>query len=447
MRALRLAPLLLAVAACSVDVDSLKPKADAECAAIGQKACGNRCMPITAANGCGNPGCQPCPTPPAGYDAYCSSALTCQTRVACPVDPSYAARFAFCDGPDDTVCDDTESNVHHCGGCGHDCLGGTCANYACDTITLLPPSTNGPVDLGFDGTSVVWAQNDFGSAGTVGLFKDGAAVHQWTGHVDRLEADGTSVVLSSTRQGDPIVEVYESPSWVASTIFVPSSGVRAFAIDPLYAYVVELGSSASHETANDLVEVKRVPSTRITRFYYYDFSPSPLTAVAVENAGGSGRTVVGTGTGELRWVSYDLASAGLYASSIDPAVELVVFNGAVGATGIVKSYAFWVGESGNVYRRQLPAGSVENLTSWSYPTAGRRDLFADADGVYWVDSAVDFGPSSTPRYFGVVGEWRARHDEILPLYLSATGAPARVTATGSHVVWLDASGEILTVAK
>jgi hypothetical protein len=443
MRALRLAPLLLALAACTVDTASLKPRSDAECAALGQKVCGNRCMPITLENGCGEPGCHACPAPPGGFESYCDGGApsTCATRGICP------AGSAYCEGPYDTTCDDISASTNNCGACGHFC-DTICSGYACAPGTILAPTGIPPTDVASDGLSFYWAACNV-ATGRVTLFKDGVAGVNFPGCATRIEADAYGVVLWSENSGQSIWEI-RSGDLAPTLLFTPNSGVRSLALDPNYAYFSEFGAAAAGETATDLLEIRRQPTATPGSFYGHAFTgDGGLTAVALEQPlTAQSNVVVGTETGALRWLSYDLRSSGTWAAGIETPAAIAAYHGQFGGVTTPRTIVFWVGDTGNLYGKILPDGPIVNLTNWTRPSTGLVDIFADGDGVYWADSgfqAANVGSSGT---YGLVGEWRAAYDDVVVLYLSPTGRPAKVAATSTHVGWYDAgAGAIFDVHK
>jgi hypothetical protein len=451
MRLHDLAPaLLLAVAACTVETDSLKPKTEAQCAAEGKKVCGYKCMDITPANGCGNEGCQACPAVPAGHEAICDA----QTPSQCASRPPCTSGSAYCDGPTDMVCDDLVTSTANCGACGHYCGGAVCTAMQCAPTTVRPAGAGIPLDIAYDGTSLYWVVNDVPSPGRVSLYRSGAHVVDWAGAAMRVEADAYGAVMWSTRTGDPILE-WRTGDVVPTLLFTPTSAPRSMALDPGYAYFSEVGSTATHESAVDLIEIRREPNALPGSFFYKTFTGDVgLGAVALESPGSSAsRAIVGTDSGALRWVSYDLATSGTYASAVEAPLALAVYNGVVGGGTTIQSIAFWLGASGNLYAKILPGGPVVPLVTWRIPsTAGAAglDLHADAGGVYWVDAGFQ-GANVNSAYsgtYGIVGEWRAAYDDTIILHLSQTDRPIRVTADADQVVWLDGpTGGVYGVAK
>lgn len=125
MRTPRLtAAVLLLLAACQVDTDSLKAKTSDECFAQGLKACGYKCVsPADPATGCDDASCQPCPSGPAGEAALCDGTRSCSW-----VGAGTCGSLTEC-GPD---CVDVRSDDLHCGACDHACsIGASCSSGVC----------------------------------------------------------------------------------------------------------------------------------------------------------------------------------------------------------------------------------------------------------------------------------------------------------------------------
>lgn len=60
-------------------------------------------------------------------------------------------------GGDGSACVDTTSNPQHCGACGHDCLGGSCAAGKCQPVVLwTAPSP--PLEIRLTSTRLVWRE-------------------------------------------------------------------------------------------------------------------------------------------------------------------------------------------------------------------------------------------------------------------------------------------------
>lgn len=440
-RALRLAAaaaLPLALSACVVDTDSLKPRSDAECIARdpGSKACGYKCVSARDPSiGCGNAGCQPCPSGGPGWETFCGPAAECLTRPPCP------AGQVYCDGPTDLLCDDLGTSGTHCGACDHYCYGAACVGGTCASTSL--GTVPGAQDISSDGTALFLLANDYGAPGTAAVLKDLAVppFATWTGHATFLEADPYGFVAWDRTHGGGV--------WAAGTTGAPvgllltTSGTPvSAALDPAYVYLAETGGTATGETASDLVALeRRAGGLKLS----YTFAGSALWTVAAAKPDSPYTDVLaGTTTGDLRWVNWDGTSEGTYATGIDVPVRLVVYDGNVGPAAVPRSYAFWLGASGAFYRQALPAGPVETLVRPVAETSTYLDLYADAEGVYWIDA--------TPNYTPFVAEWRAAHDDLVYLAVGdVVDPPARVAATvygyPPGVFWLTASGALHAVPK
>jgi len=79
-------------------------------------------------------------------DQPCPQTALCEESVChCP------GNQVECNGS----CIDVQSDTANCGGCGHDCLGGTCANGLCPTEELAS-GQNDPYSLAVDANNVYW---------------------------------------------------------------------------------------------------------------------------------------------------------------------------------------------------------------------------------------------------------------------------------------------------
>jgi hypothetical protein len=97
-----------------------------------------RCVQCLTANDCG------------------SGPWTCNSAGACVC---ASPRLACGD-----VCADPATDARHCGACGHDCLGGTCAVFQCQPVTLVAASsTQTRYDLAVGPARVYWSNNATGS--------------------------------------------------------------------------------------------------------------------------------------------------------------------------------------------------------------------------------------------------------------------------------------------
>jgi hypothetical protein len=64
------------------------------------------------------------------------------------------------------ACFDPQTDVHNCGSCGHDCLGGACASGMCQPQAMVS-NESWPVGVFSDGTTLYWSDQPPGLPGTI----------------------------------------------------------------------------------------------------------------------------------------------------------------------------------------------------------------------------------------------------------------------------------------
>lgn len=64
--------------------------------------------------------------------------------------------FLEVDGGNSAACGDSKSDPHHCGRCGHSCLGGMCREGACQPSAVQ--SGISPFSVGVDATRIFWSE-------------------------------------------------------------------------------------------------------------------------------------------------------------------------------------------------------------------------------------------------------------------------------------------------
>jgi hypothetical protein len=320
------------------------------------------------------------------------------------------------------VCDDLQSSPVNCGACARACA--TCNAGLCAPI--VAPVRGRPLDIDHDGTGaeLYWLEEDPVVSGAGGLHRltdlDLGILTPWVGGlgaVDRLLVTTSDLFVSQSRVGGAVWKIVGgSPS----AHYTPGGVVRAMALDQFFLYVTESGPNPA-----DLVNAPRDTGAP---FSYEFVGAGGLAGVATLQPIGTGtdRIVVGTESGTLQWVAYDLSTSGFYATGIATPVQIAVYRGDIGGDGIQRTIAFWITQGGNVSGKVLPDGNVIPFTTWTEVPGGtaRMDIMADAHGMVWSDGL-----------HGVVAEWRALQDDVL--VLAEGQSPGGVTATQDGVFWTD----------
>lgn len=93
-------------------------------------------------------------------------------------------------------CAELDTNPAHCGRCGHDCQGGTCAAGVCQSFVLVAASAS---DIAVDATNLYWSTNTMGTIEKVPL-RGGAPSTLVSGQVPTysLAVDATNVYWNGT---------------------------------------------------------------------------------------------------------------------------------------------------------------------------------------------------------------------------------------------------------
>lgn len=418
--------LLLALAACVVDTDDLKPKTDAECADLGQKACGPRCVGLDdPATGCANAGCAPCPGGPSGMDAFCNAGACDYRAESC--EPGKEQ----CDGLGG--CEDLQSDEYHCGGCYHACWLTDCVSGICAPAVSWSDVVTGavPIDLAVaPGGYFLIADGAGGSWGNGVLVRD-----DWIsglGTVDRLEVDASgNAYVSSLRDSQSAggyIRYVARASTSATHFFAPEGEVRSMAMSPYELWITTWGGTSALYEASDLLAVPFSDP-----WASWDFDLGALAGVAYVEP--LDQVVFGSEAGELVWFDVSTSTFDVYRSGLATPTQIAIFQGTIGEELIPRTIAFWASEDdGSVRAMELPDGSVWTMWPPAGSPSSRMDISADASGVYWSDFTN-----------GVVAEWRAPYDDVV--LLSRGGNPLAVVGAADFVYWADLDGNVRSVPK
>jgi hypothetical protein len=454
MRLRHLAPALaFALAACTVETSSLKPRTDAECSAKdpATKACGYKCVSLSdPATGCGSAGsCQPCPRGPNGEAAICDGGGACAFGPA----TSCAGGAQLCGGE----CANLQTSDRHCGACDHACAtGATCSSGVCSADTIVQAAaTSSPRDIDcheygyvtfLDAQAMAWIE-DVSAAPT-----DFFAVLQYAGPYGvspRLAAaDGSSTpYIYYAGRGtsiDPVTMmavggVYEYDSWGGWIEFIETTATERFsglALSDGWVY------HANESTTESRVRwVERSPLSGPTRLFGdldatgLTTDVGPIVAIATAYDGGTssfhafalaGKAVIHLeeSPGQPHTPAYkDVWSLPAPADRI-----AATSVSTAGSSRIVLYLAD--SASGRVWR--YPDGGAATLISGPSATApGRLALVADAEGAYWTNASAH-----------TVMEYRESDSAVFALAKSSTTTEPASLCLGpwsGYVAWSDAA--------
>jgi hypothetical protein len=432
MRALRLAPLLLALAACTVDTSSLKPKSDAECAAkdANTKSCGYKCVPVDdPKTGCAAVGdCSPCPVNVPNAVAAC-------TAGACNV--FCADGWSDCNGSGATAGDGCETHVdgndsNHCGSCTRVCPSGTCAAGGCTGVALTTVSPVTPRGIQNIGGTIY-----FVDAGTLGT----PAGAVWN-------ADTGTRVISQIGSAATWLAAYGAGALVSGSVGDAGAPLGwdlalgrisalngAGTLTPIsVAYPASLSDTiAGLVTAGSAPQYAFFTAAEQNVVYYYDGSstrtvaatPTEPQGLAVEASGNRVWFGSSASGGELRWVDLGTFSTGTLLAGTGHPSRLAVYDNPASPT-FPNPIVFWISEDDGSVRaaRADGGGSIATLVAPQGHAAVHADIAADANGVYWSN-----------WWTGRLQMWRASDDRLLELGTSY--APYAVAVRGSTVYWTD----------
>lgn len=151
----------------------------------------------------------------------------------------------------DSGCGDLQKDPKNCGVCGHDCLGGTCTNAACDPAPLASAQV-APGSIAVDAAHVYWIVN--GSIQRTALATSGGveAVGKGTlAGLGFLTVDGANLVAVAPNLSTS-ADVYTIASSEVSGTVAPSltasfagGAASAFGLDATHLFLFQTGAGVS----------------------------------------------------------------------------------------------------------------------------------------------------------------------------------------------------------
>jgi hypothetical protein len=384
---------------------------------------------------------EPVVTPPSARDAGGPDAVA----IADAAVDTIPDAGDTCDGGAVTLA----SDPLNCGSCGHDCLGGECANGACEPI-LLASHAAGAVGIAVDDVNVYFTQYNAGcvskvpkSGGTVSLMSAGYG-NPWM-----VVSDGTNVYWSD-RKG--------TISYAATTSGVPAPdggsmaqcGVPAadggVVVGDVRTLVALTAADDPYGIATDGANIfwtnlgngGGVWGTPIAGLH--PSAPQLIVPGSCEAYCETGIAMLGS---TLFWLAY---AGSVYATSLaaEPSATAQLTR-----LGNVDS-RFVATDGTNVYWTMSDGSSV-----WTVPVAGGETveisgvestpwgITADSSGVYWVNSFnVGPGGSALRRARFENGSW-----SIVNL-AGDLGLPFGVVTDSTAIYWVEnGTGLVMKLAK
>jgi sugar lactone lactonase YvrE len=266
--------------------------------------------------------------------------------------PSDASTCTVCGA----VCVDPTTDQHHCGACFHDCLGTACSAGLCAPTVLyaadLPGTTDAPMGIAVDATSVYWA-----------AYVGGAIRKVPTG-------GGAMVTLASDQSPTAVAVDATSVYWVTAT-----GAVRRAALDGSSPFTFQSGGGQAESVTVDAQSLY--------------WSGSPTGTVSKAPLGGGPVTILSSGQGHPLGMAVDSSwvywtTSGVSRVGLDGGTTSVLAQGG-GATGVAvdSENVYWASFTAIM---KLPlAGGSPTVVAPVQGGAGNGGVAADGTHVYWTE--------------------------------------------------------------
>lgn len=418
LHALALLGLALALAGCTVDGSTLRPRSDAECKTKDSctKACGYLCVPDDdPATHCDTVGdCSPCPGPWRNQKAICG-------RSGCALRCDYG--WADCNGVQEDGCETQlfKGDPQNCGACGRTCTG--CLEGACPGNRLaLSPAPVLPRGIVTHQGAVYYVDATGGgqlrsvdSGGAVvasGLGADPRWAASWpdhgvlvTGDVPAASGTGRDLAISQVDAGGVTSTLLSTPGGAGEGIdgLAVDGGIVLFtrtAADGVWAFDANYGTTLALQ-----VRAPRGLTFHKGRTYVGSTAATPAEIRWLKGAIGSGWT---TGVAQ--------------SGTTSTPSRLAIYDN---PDRVWTPFVFWISEGdGSVRGAPADASGDERKYAEGGASAVHADIVADAEGVYWSNWAK-----------GEITMWRASDGVTFTIATSAH--PRALALRGTTLYWTD----------
>lgn len=289
---------------------------------------------------------------------------------------------------------DLTQDPHHCGRCGHDCLGGACAAGKCSPL-VIADGLSSPVGVAVDDASVYWvtstpADTNVGRAAKSGADRRTLYTTDTWRSPSQLAVDASHVFYASNRGA--IVSVDKGTGAFALLAQDPL-GPRGLALDVATATIVWVDelpglSSASTSGASSKL-LARIAGADValdaTNVFVGGTGLRRIPRAGCPNASDCGAPLA---TGTVRHVVVDdayLAGAdesGVFQMRKDGGERVLVSSDLSEGVAMDREWVYWSTSTANgvVSRRRKDCALVEVLaTGQAFPSA----ITVDDGAVYW----------------------------------------------------------------